>query len=42
MESWLTSVGVSAWNSGWNPLNSSVRFSAGVVWPRPKVLSVRA
>ena len=30
-DSWLTSVGVSAWKSGWKPLNSSVRFSAGVV-----------
>ena len=31
IESWLTSLGVSAWNSGWKPLNSSVRFSAGLV-----------
>ena len=31
IESWLTSLGVSAWNRGWNPLNSSVRFRAGVV-----------
>ena len=27
----LTSPGCSAWNSGWNPLNSSVRFRAGWV-----------
>ncbi len=30
-ESWLTSLGDRAWNSGWKPLNSWVRFSAGEV-----------
>ena len=31
LDSLLTSPGDRAWNSGWNPSNSSVRFSAGVV-----------
>ena len=31
LDSLLTSPGDSAWNSGWKPLNSSVRLSAGVV-----------
>ena len=31
-DSWLTSFGDSAWNSGWKPLNRSVRLRAGVVW----------
>ena len=31
-ESWLMSLGDSALNSGWNPLNSTVRSSAGEVW----------
>jgi hypothetical protein len=31
LESWLTSPGESAWNSGWKPLNNAVRSSAGVV-----------
>ena len=30
--SWLTSCGLNAWNSGWKPLNSAVRSSAGRVW----------
>ena len=33
MLSSLTCFGSSAWNSGWKPLNSVVRSSAGVVWP---------
>ena len=30
-DSWLTSLGESAWNSGLKPLNSAVRSSAGLV-----------
>jgi hypothetical protein len=33
----LTSCGSRNWNSGWKPLNSRVRSSAGVVWSRSKV-----
>ena len=31
-DSWLMSFGLSAWNSGLKPLNTTVRFSGGRVW----------